>query len=569
MADNNSTNPGRHEGNEKQAGLNARLSFFAQLLSEGYSDKVREFTRSIRYSPDAVKEFVSALNLLAANDLIYWEDVPSQERLEDKTEESLLEMAQFLKGIGRPFQSYFLLIMHGTEATFEIGWLDKMAGQVMWDQWTEEVDDAVIAFSEAGIIFDVSNYVCAPKAAKKPEPPLYRYHPERFKAYRDYACEVGRYFQRNVDSESGMMTADQLQSVMAIVSEEMSERARLVPRKLKFACPHPSFVMNAELTLATAYGRFFQAGRQIIDFPQQMTDLLGDSDIDDIPLNAIKMPYASQYLYFGPQEDMEIEPGWIVDGAYVEQRGEAGDIRFTITAAPRDHARSAEWCTFPEVQYTQDFVGEFRSMDLATAIDTVLSSRLAVLAEQKSQKGGDITAQVEAQPFVYGRTMPAGIQIVDVAPQMASLRDDETRRRHPVYKKALQIVVNALCYVTAYPDDIETAWPDGTPASLLGKANSGTSKERARAQSKLASLGYSPVNLCGKHFEEEVKRAGIDPGAIKKGSVAMHWRRGHWRRQAHGTGLSLRKMVWVMPTMVNKKNNKSDGPELGHIYLVS
>jgi hypothetical protein len=90
--------------------------------------------------------------------------------------------------------------------------------------------------------------------------------------------------------------------------------------------------------------------------------------VDDIPLNTIRLPYASQYLYFGPQDDLQLEPGWPIDGAYVESRGPAGDIRFTVTAVPSDHGLSRLWYILPEVQYSQDFVGDFRLMDLATAI---------------------------------------------------------------------------------------------------------------------------------------------------------------------------------------------------------
>lgn len=29
-----------------------------------------------------------------------------------------------------------------------------------------------------------------------------------------------------------------------------------------------------------------------------------------------------------------------------------------------------------------------------------------------------------------------------------------------------------------------------------------------------------------------------------------HWRRGHWRNQAHRPQLSLRKLIWIRPTLV-------------------
>jgi hypothetical protein len=131
-----------------------------------------------------------------------------------------------------------------------------------------------------------------------------------------------------------------------------------------------------------------------------------------------------------------------------------------------------------------------------------------------------------------------------------------------VYRAALQLVVNALCYVTAYPDDIATVWPKATPVELVRLFLEGKGKERQRAKSKLAALGYVPVHICGSHVAQ-VKalhvRVANQPG--------LHWRRGHWRNQAHGPARALRKLIWVMPMMVGL--TPGEEPESGHLYLVS
>ena len=87
-----------------------------------------------------------------------------------------------------------------------------------------------------------------------------------------------------------------------------------------------------------------------------------------------------------------------------------------------------------------------------------------------------------------------------------------------------------------------------------------------RARSRLAALGYVPVLLCGQQVEKQRQRVGASasPGA---GHPVTHWRRGHWRNQAHGPGRSLRKLIWLMPMLVG--NNQSDEPESGHLYRVS
>lgn len=536
-----------------------------ELLGNGYTDEVKAFTKSIQTNPDAVKGFEAVFNVLTYEAMIDWEGTPSQEASLDQVVAYHEGMMDFLSEMSRPFETYVMVSNHGHEVTFEMGWQDQAIGRVVWDRWTIDADDPVMAYADVAFLFDMADYCCQQKPAEKKEPPLYRYHPERFKAYRDYAEPLGKLYRQKVEPRSGLLTLDQVNELMRIIVPELNSRSMKFPRKHKDDYPPPGLVIDAEQSLSTAYGRFVQAGRQIMDFPPALTEMLAKTDVDDIPLDSIQMPYSSQYLYFGPQTELELEPGWLVDGAYVEYRGVSGDLRFTVTAVPVDHHASALWYLLPEAEYTQDFVGEFRSMDLATAMDTVLSSTLAGLQKRKATTGGNITNKVREQFGQEGEVLPENVTLVDISPTMATERLEIEGRRHPVYQAAIRLVVNALCYVAAYPDDIDTVWPAGTPDSLQQKVLHGKGKEQQRAKSKLAALGYVPVHICGKRIAEQRDRHNI-PGA-ESGHVATHWRRGHWRNQVHGPGRSLRKLIWLMPVIVGSKDKED--PESGHIYLVS
>jgi hypothetical protein len=94
--------------------------------------------------------------------------------------------------------------------------------------------------------------------------------------------------------------------------------------------------------------------------------------------------------------------------------------------------------------------------------------------------------------------------------------------------------VNALCYVSAYPDDITTAWPEETSPRLKGKALLGKAKEQKRARCKLEALGYVPVHICGQQLAGQIG-AHVSPATGLR-HVTTHWRRGHWRNQAFGPG---------------------------------
>jgi hypothetical protein len=129
----------------------------------------------------------------------------------------------------------------------------------------------------------------------------------------------------------------------------------------------------------------------------------------------------------------------------------------------------------------------------------------------------------------------------------------------------LKLIVNSLAYLTAYPKDVETKWPSNTPSTLLKQlAKTDNRNEQRRIQSKLASMGFTPVHICGRRLADEIERNAV--AVAGHGQRAVHWRRGHWRRQPHGPQNSLRKLLWLMPTLVNPSGSQEE--PLGHLYLV-
>lgn len=525
---------------------------------------VRAFTRSIETSVPSVVRFTNAFEEAAKiSDKVLYET----ESLADSSKrvyESLVELAGFL-GTSAREQNFITMTNHGSESTFEVGWIQQRVGQVIWDRWTQATDDPVMAFAAVANAFASWQYQCGAKASESVEPPLYRYHPERFKASRGYTEAMGKLYRQRVDQATGILTLDQLNEAMGIMVKDLNAKGMRYPRKFKDGHPSPSLVIDSEQNLATAFGRFVQAGRQIMEFPDQLVALLGKTDIDDISLENIRLPYAAQYLSFVPQAHLELEPGWLVDGAYVEQRGPSGDLRFTITASPVDRSLVQNWYLFPEPTYTQDFIERYRTMDLGTAIDTVLAEKLADLKPYIDGEGAKSTDAIIDQANQARGVVPGDVELVNVSSELALVRDDVTRQRHPVYKAALQLVVNALCYLAAYPDDIDAVWPEGTPQSLRDKAQHGQGKEVAKAKSKLASLGYVPVHICGRALADQL--VAQQQAKSAPGGPSTHWRRGHWRNQVFGPARSLRKLIWVMPVVVGAK--PSEEPESGHIYLVS
>ena len=541
---------------------------WSALLAPENAAELRAFARTIVSQPELVRDLERAFNAGKPAGERRWPGAPADEDFARTITASQADLYALLGSMlpGQQLDVFCTFINHGAEQTVETGSLDPRAGRVLWDRWSGTLEEPAIAFAAIAPLFDQKEYRYEAKPAAIPDPPLYRYHPERFQAFHACAEQIGKIFRHKVDARSGMLTIDLLNEMIRPVVDEMNSKGMRYPRRLKAAVSTSPLVMESMQHLMTAYGRFVQAGRQIIDFPPSLLELLARTDVDDIPLNAIRMPYSAQYLHFGPQPDLELETGWLVDGAYVEAGGETGDVCFTVTAVPTDRQLSRLWFEIPEPHYRQDLVGDYRTSDLATAIDSELSDRLNELNQRLDQPRGDITEQLATSLSEKGQAMPAGLKLVDISSRMAEERLLQVDRRHPVYLAAMRLVVNALCYVTAYPDDIAAVWPTGTPEALKTKASTGQGKEVRRARSQLAALGYVPVLLCGQQVEKQRQRVGASasPGA---GHPVTHWRRGHWRNQAHGPGRSLRKLIWLMPMLVG--HNQSDEPASGHLYRVS
>ena len=107
--------------------------------------------------------------------------------------------------------------------------------------------------------------------------------------------------------------------------------------------------------------------------------------------------------------------------------------------------------------------------------------------------------------------------------------------------QAAAILANALCYLTAYPQDSQERWTAKAPPKLTQQTGEGSAAQKRSALSKLWALGHTRVQVLGEEFEHQAQSGQ---------GVAAHWRRGHWRRQAHGPSLSLRKLLWIRPTRV-------------------
>ena len=177
-------------------------------------------------------------------------------------------------------------------------------------------------------------------------------------------------------------------------------------------------------------------------------------------------------------------------------------------------------------------------MSLPEAIDASLARRLAMYdAEDNSPDADKETAAIN------------------------SYRRAEARESTELLKAGATLLVNSLFYLenlgsTALP---EPGPGRDTPSDRVALWHQVASPKRHKQKASLTSDGYAIVRLVGSEVADTFGRAAA-------GSVRPHWRRGHWRWQAHGAALALRKRILIKPVMVGAADH--DGTPLpGHIYM--
>jgi len=135
------------------------------------------------------------------------------------------------------------------------------------------------------------------------------------------------------------------------------------------------------------------------------------------------------------------------------------------------------------------------------------------------------------------------------------------------FDKALRVIVNSMCFLSAYHHDAISSWEDA-PADLVAKAEAPETSRRVHmateaAKQRLDELGFVKIRICGVKTAELLDQARTAIPGDGSSSVRPHWRRGHWRRQKHGERLTLIRLMWIRPVLVNANLGK---PATGHIY---
>lgn len=494
---------------------------------------------------------------------------------------SLAALEAHSSGLGALVPSWYL--RHGADARgaqVQIWWRtqgSRLASEMLWDYAdVPSLNIGLKKFLDAALVLEAHDADVKPGATViRPRDlasvPMFEFHPQRYR---------GLYPAAKLVAQAGMKSSGRgfTQDVMDVAAQAyMSSQQQLFSRtRIRRSVASKGRSDMDMIQLSMFYADFHHGGKQIFDFPKEMSEMFMRTDVDGIPLEAINLPYSSMYLHFGRQDQLEVEDGWAPDGAYVAMIGDAENkvLQFCLTFAPLD-PRSYEFFTeTPEPCYIQTMNAEQMKIGVGEAVDAVVAERIARLKNEVAHGSSEVRNVLEDMALELQDDDL--LHATDSTHRFAAEELEKLPGRHRSWVAMLRLVVNGLAYLSAYPGDwAEQIGGGGStppPWAITSEIDSGNHKRAQKAKSRLAELGYTAIHFCGVRlrnigFGSTPRQSGVgDKGSAE----AWTWVRGHWRRQAHGPQWSLHRLRWQMP--YKRTIDSSEDLEVagrGHVYIVS
>ncbi|MBL0931801.1 MAG: hypothetical protein IBJ15_17010 [Alphaproteobacteria bacterium] len=300
-------------------------------------------------------------------------------------------------------------------------------------------------------------------------------------------------------------------------------------------------------------GRFTAHGRNIFAASQGLIDAFEGTDLDGVTADDIRLPFGAFYVSFADGFDGAL-PGKPnrIDGAYVAESG--GTKLEIVLTSRRTDVRSGDARSWPASRDIY-YYAPLDISDKEKTFDRIIEAAVAA---------GDIKAHTTntSPDEQYVETDTPGLVLRDVSARTERAAAVYMRTGLPVFRRALAVIVNCICYLNTPRDhdaEASVVYPADAPPELAQKALARQGTASDRAATELLKLGYSRIDVLGGRISPS-PRIGQGTAGVER---STHWRRGHWRRQPHGPARADRRTIWIMPVMV--RPDRDDQPP-GHIY---
>lgn len=289
-------------------------------------------------------------------------------------------------------------------------------------------------------------------------------------------------------------------------------------------------VTISEAQLLQSAAIFDNDGHPIFAFGSALSEELCNTDLDDARVRDLNPPATCFYLTY---EDAELltPDGEPIDGFMIQKSVDTqnktddfvkdGEHVIEILIYPKRD----RWSDKSSIPYVLVVPAGDENEPIMDAINRFLDYEVSMIQARKSRPAPGMTK----------------LQLAE----MTLMCLERVKKMRTCAEEIHRLVAGSLLYLTSYHDRGEERWPSGAPAKLVRRAMSnGENSDKASAE--LIAKGW--VKL--KYFN--VERQGGESGSSDS-NRATHWRRGHWRRQACGPGMSERRMRWIRPALINAR----------------
>lgn len=271
----------------------------------------------------------------------------------------------------------------------------------------------------------------------------------------------------------------------------------------------------------------------------ELAESLSQTDLGDVRLSDLEPPFNSFYLHFGGLDvGGLIGPPNAIDGVYVLFEG-AFALRTIFTS--RLIGREEAWPMVPEPFLEVELTWKSADETLAEVFGRAIQ-RLQ-LADQSREIGRS------------GRTAVFSGQLVQSASYLAEAA--------VCVVDALNLLGNAVCYLSAAPEVSPPSPPGDLPGDLEAMLDAGSKSAKQRARAAMLERGFQLIRWLGPK-DAPATGAAARVGGAQRQQAKSHRRRGHWRRQAFGEGRAERRLVWIKPMLISGR--AADPPD--RAYLV-
>ena len=310
----------------------------------------------------------------------------------------------------------------------------------------------------------------------------------------------------------------------------------------RVARPRSMALMNIDINSSATAFLHRANGGAIYVIPDRLVEEFDHTDCSEVRIADITLPFWSVFLRFDPPHPLRLSDKARVDGCYLVKQEDEYLLTLTSRLDGVDYENSLSVVCVDPV-----FSLHLPALDTEITISDAVERGIEEFLSKNAPPEEDASTSIERPDGTIAH-------VIDVRADSRKRRIAEFRSQESAFRACLNIVINAACFISFRPDDIADAWEGQPPEDVIAAANAvpnsrKTRDRKAGALGKIENGDFTRIKICGRDlFSAGEEQVGIGQG----NSPRAHWRRGHWRRQKHGPGLSLIVLRWIRPTIVKK-----------------